>query len=398
MPELFLGNLEDGGIAKVQLRGNEFFLIADSCSSSIASLIAYSANESGIKCIVLDLDGSIISSIGEYFDVYDSTHIIYDSLSINVNPYIHAELVSSAYSYVLGLDSEGERILRSALYAIAMEEGEASPVAIAARIPIIEGFRATKKQDVEGAISSLRGLNVTGEQDAIAKLINGSCIVNFSSLPSYEFTRLGALLFMSKLLAILQNSDAPFSLLISNCCELILGSRIPRDLIRALLISRFCKVLSSCHKEFMAKSIIDLSSSIIFSSDSWNMQGDDKIPSNMLVLYDARTGSKRFFLPRYFEMRGRSLQKLSMNEEYDNNLRRAILEIVESSDSSTRVSIASILSSNYKHDKILREIDRLQAEGYIAFVKPSPGIEGPLMILKITELGKLALRELKGNG
>ena len=72
--------------------------------------------------------------------------------------------------------------------------------------------------------------------------------------------------------------------------------------------------------------------------------------------------------------------------------------MVASSEAATRTSVVSVLSPEYPAGVVASEVDRLQRDGCLAFVKFGQGRDSPSSVLTLMELGKKRLQELRNNG
>ena len=100
-------------------------------ANRLASLVAYACHQAGLKALVLDMDGGVATGLSGYIDEYDVSYFLYDSLRIEDNPIVHAQLLAGAYSTSLELSFEQEASLNAIAQIIANERGIASPSSLA---------------------------------------------------------------------------------------------------------------------------------------------------------------------------------------------------------------------------------------------------------------------------
>src|SRR6266576_6218476 len=70
-------------------------------ADQLAPLFAIACHETGLKALLLDMDGGVSDALSGYVDEYDASYFLYDSLRIEDNPIVHAQLIAGAYSTAL---------------------------------------------------------------------------------------------------------------------------------------------------------------------------------------------------------------------------------------------------------------------------------------------------------
>ncbi len=371
-------------------------------AKDLVSSLVYCLNETSTKICLVDLDGDISKALSGYIDTYDAGYVLHDSLVMGENAQFHALLISSAYSTVLDMPVEQEALLNSVVQALALETGEASPMAIAPLISSAEGFKGPDKNEVQGRLATLRLLDSAGDIGAVAQVVGSSCIVDFSKARHGELAEASAALFMAKMLSLPEGKAKPEVLFVTEAQRVFKAFRIPRHkstLRSALLSSPFGVVFSSSVGHALDRNIVDACATQFYSSEIWNALnlGQKTLP-NMFVMQDHTRGTVTPFVPREFEPLNGERKIGGELAPSDKGLALKILQIVSASDSATKTSMVSWLSSEYPPTEVAKEIGALQAEGSIVFMKPAQGTDSPSTVLRLTEIGKLNLREMMEHG
>src|SRR5690242_16814022 len=158
---LWLGYSQSGGAAEVrfdELKGR--MLLLGRHANEIAALFAYASHESGLKPIILDIDGHLSSQVSGYFAHYELQDVLYDLYRLNEeDERRHGELIASAYTAALDLTTEEEAILNGAMQQLALQDNMASPPVVYDALSGVEGFRGFYVDKLKGRIGTLKSLD-----------------------------------------------------------------------------------------------------------------------------------------------------------------------------------------------------------------------------------------------
>ena len=371
-------------------------------AQNVAATLVHSLVEASVRVAVIDVRGGLYPVLSGYLESYDASYVMHDSMLLGENGQLHARILASAYSTVLSLPSEQEDLLNSALQELALEEGEASPMAIVPMIGVVEGFKGPEKMELSGRIGTLRFVESTGEAGAVRKLLPSSFLVDFSGAKTGELAEASAAIFLSKLLSLADPSSWPEVLVINGAERLFRSYRIPRHssyLRTSVSGAGFGAVFAAESGPALDRTLVEVCPVRIYSGEVWNeMRGEPRALPNMFVMQDYRNGSVEAFIPREFEPRTKEERRGSGQGPAGTEVERRILELVASSEASTRTSVVSVLSPEYPAGAVAAEVDRLQRDGCVAFVKFGQGRDSPSSVLVLMELGKKRLQELRGSG
>jgi hypothetical protein len=383
--ELKLDDLK-GGIAMLGQGANQ-----------LAPLVAYACHDAGLRALLLDMDGGVSDSLSGYMDQYDVSYFLYDSLRIEDNPVVHAQLVAGAYSTSLELSFEQEASLNAIAQIIANERGVASPASLADLIQSPDSAKGRAVDRLRVRLEALRSLNLVGEKDAVKQILGKSAVLSFRNAGSPEASETAVALFLAKLLATMGGEErGPDVVILTEANRLFkerpVFRRNPRFLT-AFVSAHLPKVLASDAAYGLDKDYMDTCSVRILSSAAWNGTGRGGLvlTPNMFMLQNPSYGSSEVFVPREFEGRkGEAKTVVSPVPTADEELAKRILEEIAGYQGATRTSLVSFLSSEYDKDLLERTFDRLQAEGYIA-VTPQDRSGRTMHGLSITEKGRTIL-------
>ena len=371
-------------------------------AQEVAAAFVHSLLESSVRVGVVDIGGGLSSVMSGYVESFDASYVMHDSMLLGENGQLHARLLASAYSTVLNLPSEQEDLLNAALQESALEEGEASPMGIVPMIGVVEGFKGPEKVELSGRVASLRFIESTGEQGAVKKLLSSSFLVDFSGAKTGELAEASAAIFLAKLLSLADPSVWPDVLVVTGAERLFRSFRVPRhsSYLRTCVVGAGLGVVFAADSgHALDQLLVEGSPLRLYSGEMWNeMKGDPRALPNMFVIQNFANDSVEAFVPREFEPKAKQGKEGGAQASAGEEVERRILELVASSEAATRTSVVSVLSPEFPAGAVAGEVDRLQRDGCIAFVKFGQGRDSPSSVLVLMELGKKRLRELRGNG
>lgn len=369
-------------------------------ANRLAPLVAYACHDAGLRALLLDMDGGVSDSLSGYMDGYDVSYFLYDSLRIEDNPVVHAQLIAGAYSTSLELSFEQEASLNAIAQIIANERGVASPASLADLIQSPDSAKGRAVDRLRVRLEALRSLNLVGEKDAVRQILGKSAVLSFRNAGSPEAAETAVALFLAKLLAMLGGGDdneRPDVIILTEANRLFkerpVFRRNPRFLT-SFVSAPLPKVLASDAAYGLDKDYMDTCSVRILSSAAWNQSGRGGLvlTPNMFMFQNPSYGASEVFVPREFEGRkGEPKTGASLIPTGGEELARRILEEVDGYEGATRTSLVSFLSSEFDKDLLERTFDRLQGEGYIT-VTPQERSGRTIHGLSLTEKGRAFLR------
>jgi hypothetical protein len=344
-------------------------------ANRLAPLVALACHDAGLRALLLDMDGSVSDILSGYMDEYEVSYFLYDSLRIEENPVVHAQLIAGAYSTSLELSFEQEASLNAIAQIIANERGVASPASLADLIQSPDSARGRAVDRLRVRLEALRSLNLVGEKEAVKQILGKSAVLSFRNAGSPEAAETAVALFLAKLLAMLGaggDVQRPDVIILTEANRLFkerpVFRRNPRFLT-AFVSAPLPKVLASDAAYGLDKDYMDTCSVRILSSAAWNESGRGGLvlTPNMFMFQNPSYGSSEVFVPREFEgRRGETRTSASIVPTAGEELAKRILEEVAGYGGATRASMVSFLSAEFDKDLLERTFDRLQAEGYIA--------------------------------
>jgi hypothetical protein len=343
-------------------------------ANQLAPLVAYACHDAGLKALLLDMDGSVSDALSGYMDEYDVSYFLYDSLRIEDNPIVHAQLIAGAYSTSLELSFEQEASLNAIAQIVANERGVASPASLADLIQSPDAAKGRAVDRLRVRLEALRSLNLVGEKDSVRQILGKSAVLSFRNAGSPEASETAVALFLAKLLAMMGKEEigGPDVVILTEANRLFkerpVFRRNPRFLT-AFVSAPVPKVLASEAAYGLDKDYMDTCSVRILSSAAWNGTGRGGLvlTPNMFMFQNPSYGSSEVFVPREFEGRkGKTRTGASVVPTAGDELAKRILEEIAGFAGATRTSLVSFLSSEFDKDLLERTFDRLQAEGYIA--------------------------------
>ncbi|MDG6898779.1 MAG: hypothetical protein JRN24_03465 [Nitrososphaerota archaeon] len=402
--EVWLGYKLAGGrleIDPTEIDNN--IAVVGSGARDVTACLVHSMVESSFRVAVVDIGGGLAGVLSGYVDSYDATYVMHDSMLVDgEKAQLHARLLASAYSTVLNLPDWQDDLLNAALQEMALEEGEASPMGIIPMISVVEGFKGPDKIELAGRIGTLRFIESMGEVGAVRELLASSFLVDFSKARTSELARASAAVFLAKLLSWQDRSPRPDVVVINDAEQLFSSHRRSRHsgyLFDCLVGAPFGTVFGASVGPALDQLAVDASAVRLYSSEMWNAtRREPRVLPNMFVKQDWLSGSVEAFVPMEVEPRTRAEKTGAELAQADLEVERRILELVSSSEKLTRVSVVSVLSPEFQAEVVAREVDRLQREGCLAFVKMSAGTDSPSAELVVLESGRKRLQELRGGG
>jgi hypothetical protein len=371
-------------------------------AQGVAAALVHSLVESSVRVGVVDIGVGLSSIMSGYLESFGASYVMHDSMLLGENGQLHARLLASAYSTVLNLPSEQEDLLNAALQESALEEGEASPMGIVPMIGVVEGFKGPEKMELSGRVATLRFVESTGDPGAVRKLLSSSFIVDFSGAKTGELAEASAAIFLAKLLSLADPSAWPDLLVVTGAERLFRSFRVPRhsSYLRTCIVGAgFGVVFAADSGHALDQPLVEGCPLRLYSGDLWNeMKGEPRALPNMFVMQNFANDSVEAFVPREFEPRAKQAKEGGAQASVGEQVERRILELVLSSEAATRTSVVSVLSPEFPAGAVAAEVDRLQREGCLAFVKFGQGRDSPSSVLVLMELGKKRLGELRGSG
>ena len=371
-------------------------------ANQLAPLVALASHEAGLKTLVLDIGGSVSSQISGYMDEYPLAYFLYDSLRVDENASVHAQLIASAYASALELSFEQEASLNGLLQIIANERGIASPAALSVLIESPDAFKVkTRTVDKLGArLESLRSLNMTGDEGVIKPLFEKGAILNFRTAGSHEASEAAVGLFVAKLLALLDGDEAnrPDLVILTEANRLFKARPIFRKSQRFLtsfVTAPVAKILASDSPYGLDEDYLSTCAIRILSSATWNETSKDiLLTPNMFMFQNHPYGYEDAFIPRDFEPRkGEQKGTVPAESSEDEELALRVMEEIGAYQSVTRSSLISYLSSEFPKDALEKTFDSLQTEGFVTST-PQPAKSGRTMhTLSLTEKGRARLEQ-----
>jgi hypothetical protein len=371
---VWLGHAKSGGrlfLTKQDLDGGVCLL--GQSSSELGTHIAYACDEAGLKTLVLDIDGFASERISGHIVACHPSYFLYDAMKINgENPNFHAQLIASAYSTSLDLSFEQEAILGSVCQNLALEEGVASPLALAERLGEDASGNASKR--LRGRLNSLTSLSVVGEAEVTAKILSESAVLDFRESMNPEAAELSVALVIAKLLALARREKAvsPDVVVLLHANRLFKGRPIFRQnlrLLSAFVAERVAKVLASDVRYGLDERFLDAASMKIFSSGEWNDPRHEQILApGMFALSDDARGREVSFVPRAIEYKTGKVTKGAETRPDVPDLTMELLEAILTFGEGTRHSLVSYVAAAWPAADVERELERLVSEGYAQVV------------------------------
>ncbi|MDG7020656.1 MAG: hypothetical protein JRN23_01845 [Nitrososphaerota archaeon] len=401
---VWLGFTRNGGRFEVKLDDlkNGIAMMGQG-SNQLAGMAACACHEAGLKTLLVDLDGGASDGLSGYIDECDVSYFLYDSLRIEENPVVHAQMIAGAYSTALELSFEQEASLNSIAQIIANERGVASPASLADLIQSPDSAKGRAVDRLRVRLDALRSLNLVGEKHVVKRLVQKSAILSFRNAGSPEAAETAVALFLAKLIAVAGSGEVagPDVVVLTEANRLFkerpVFRRNPRFLT-AFVSSPLAKVLASDEAYGLDKEYMDTCSVRILSSAAWNGSGRGGLvlTPNMYMFQNPSYGSREVFVPREFERRkGTTLTVAPVAPDEDAMLARRILEEVSAFGGATRASLLSFLASEFDRDILERAFDRLQSEGYVA-VERQERSGRAIHTLSLTEKGRAVLGRRQG--
>ena len=398
----WLGYTSTGGrlsLSADDMRGGVCLL--GQSSSELAVLVAYSCLEAGMRTLVLDLTGFASDRISGYLRACDSSYFLYDTLKIDEeNPSFHAQLIASAYSTALDLSFEQEALAGGVAQHLALEDGVASPMALAERMES-EELSGNASKRLRGRLNALSTLSAVGEQGTLAKLAREGAILDFRESATPEIAELSACLVIAKLLALLwaKRAEGPDVVVVVQANRLFRGRPVFRQNMR--LLSTFvsdsvAKVLASDVRYGLDDRFLDTAAVKILSSEIWNDPRKARILApGVFAVWNSALGYEDTLIPRRVEFKPEHVTKGSAEGGEVRSDRLEILEAISTFGDSTRQSLVSYLAPGRTKESLEREIDRLLDEGLLETAGRRGRRDSSLTVLRLTAKGSEAL---KGGG
>jgi hypothetical protein len=390
---VWLGHAKSGGrlyLTKQDLDGGVCLL--GQSSSELGTHIAYACDEAGLKTLVLDIDGFASQRISGHVAAYHPSHFLYDAMKIDgENPNFHAQLIASAYSTALDLSFEQEAVLGSVCQSLALEEGVASPLALAERLGGEDSSGNASKR-LRGRLNSLVSLSVVGEAEVTSKILSESAVLDFRESMNLEVAELSVALVIAKLLALARREKpvSPDVVVLLHANRLFKGRPIFRQnlrLLSAFVAERVGKVLASDVRYGLDERFLDAASMKIFSSGVWNDPKNEQVLApGMFALRDDARGQEVSFVPRAIEYKTGKVTKGAEPKSVVPDLTMDLLEAISTFGEGTRRSLVSYISAAWPAADVERELEQLINEGYAQVVSKN-GSGSAHSVLRLTTKG-----------
>ncbi len=394
----WLGNSPTGGrlvLAADDMKGGVCVMGRD--SSELAVLVAYAADEAGLRTLVLDPQGFASGRISGRVPAYRPSYFLYDAVKMSgENPSFHAQLIASAYSTALDLSFEQEAALGAVCQELALEEGVASPLALAERMDSEDSGGASKR--LRGRLNALSFLNVVGEEGALSRLLADRAVLDFEDSLTAEAAELCAALVIAKLCSAAGagGQGLPDVVVFLQANRLFRSRPIFRQnqrLLTTFVSEPIGRVLASDVRYGLDDRFLDTAAVRILSSELWNDRRNSRVlaPGMFALRNDAR-GSEETFVPRSIAYSKGVVLAGTQPEGGGPSLTREILDTISSFGNSTRRSLVSYLAPERGREQVETEIDRLLREGYVETVSRKARKDSPQAALRLTAKGEDALR------
>lgn len=355
-------------------------------ASLAACWLALECSRKDRRIVVVDLSGIATDTISGYLRTLDVVSFIPDILKIPEGGIECASCVSSLLSNVLSLPRNQRLILRSAILQIARESGYVTPSSIFDTVDLIDGFRATEKEEVEGKVATFGQIEIFSGEAVLESIVESSCIVSFSSIKNPHLEDFLACMLTSRVAVMLH--DVPDAVLFITGVERLLDFFSPA---RDIFFERY--FLSGKHGKVLATSWANFQNN---SGKAFVEMSDSGLPlGSLLVEIGGRSTSAPIFaiIP---DRKVTKPERLLVEKVQGGDIVHEILNAVSSSSNATRESIVSWLSAEYPRELVVQELDRLISERFLVLTRLDE--RGKLLALKLTELGKKELEEMEGNG
>lgn len=411
-PSIWLGYEPTGGRVSLRLDDlNQRLLVAGQRSDDLSALIAYACQESGLRMLILDTNGTVSEEVSGYMEHYDYNCLLYDAFQVEEEESTrHGQLIAAAYAAALGLDSEEEAIVNAGLQKLAIQDNRASPDVLFDAMDSVEGFRGFYVDKIKGRVGALKFLE-SAENESLRSLLplSGS-IVSFATAIYPQVREVVPAVFLAKLLAILPRANVRPDIIMLTGAQRVFGG-LPRvkhreRLLAEVLDSRMTFVLATGQMHALSQSVVESFPNKILSSDAWNNRVEnrwrehfhDPILPNASVIVDGHYGHQRTFIARSFEARFQRAKTSPKATEgsrgRDSELMRVILEDIRRYETPTRTSIIEFLSAEFGIGAVESELDALFAEGCVKLEtrESKPGGHA-MLVYVITPRG---LRVLEG--
>jgi hypothetical protein len=396
---VWLGHLKSGG--RLQLGVHDLqggICLLGRASNELATTIAYACDEAGLNTAVVDAEGFSTRRISGRAAAYQPSYFLYDVMKMDdENPNFHGQLIASAYSTSLDLSFEQEAALGAVCQSLALEEGIASPIALAERLEGEDaGGNASKR--LRARLNSLSSLSIVGEAGVTVKALAGSAIFDLSSSMTPEVAELSAALIIAKLLALARRKEpvGPDVLVLLHANRLFKGRPIFRQnlrLLSAFVAHPVARVLASDIRYGLDDRFLDTSATKILSSDVWNGPGKEQmLAPGMFAMRDGSRGFETVFVPRTIEHKAGKPIAGTQPQTDDSSLVRDILDTVSVFGDGTRHSLVSYLATGRPAAAVERELERLINEGYVLVVTKKEKGMSPRSVLKLSAKGTAYLK------
>ncbi|HUH99438.1 MAG TPA: hypothetical protein VLY65_00200 [Nitrososphaerales archaeon] len=374
-------------------------------SNDLAPLVALACEEAGMRALIIDIGGVVSSRLSGYIDEYAPAYFLYDSLRMEENAPVHAQLAASAYACTLDLSFEQEATLNSVMQIVANEKGIASPIAIADLIQSPDTAKARTIDKVRLRLEALRSLNVVGDIDVVRAILEKSAILNFRGTGSPEAAETAAALFIVKLIALMDEGEAPAPdvIILTEANRLFKARPVFRKSQRFL--TSFVslpspKILASEIPYGLDEDFLDTCPIKILSSAAWNESSKGLLLTpNMFMFQNHPFGYSEAFIPRSFEPRkGERKGSVPVDASEDADLATRVMQEIGTYQSVTRSSLIAFLSSEFPREALERVFDRLQNEGLVTSAPQAAksGSGRTMHMLSLTDKGRSTLRTQPG--
>ena len=398
--ELWLGYSHEGGRTTLDVGGpGNKVLLLGSQADDLARIMALSAKESGIRPVILDLNGRLANGLSGHFDTFDYRAFLYDSFRLEEPEAWHSQLAAAAYSVALDLSSEEEAIVNSAMQVVASDSTMLSPISLHDVLGKVEGFRGFYVDKLSGRIGALRLFDAVDDQ-RFDRLLQGDVILDFRGAPYPQAAELAAALFLAKVLTMEHARGVEGGFLLMNEAHRIFRSS-PRPLHSNRLLSHLvgmsaANALASSHPAHISPLLLQSFQVRVYSSDAWHSQPrqDRRVLPGTFVLDDRRSGRSEEFVPRRVMVKTADYVPGRSGRYPAPELTARLLEEIDRFPFSTPESIVQYIAPEFLPADITGTLVRLEKQGGV-IVEPKDSGSGKVFAYTLTGRGRKLLQELR---
>lgn len=400
LQELWLGYGHGGGRTTLGVGGpGNKVLLLGSQSDDLARTVALSAKESGMRPVVLDLNGLLASSLSGHFETFDYRAFLYDSFRLGEPEAWHSQLAAAAYTVALDLSSEEEAIVNSAMQVVASEGTMLSPISLYDVMGKVDGFRGFYVDRLSGRIGALKLFDAVDDQ-SFDRLLRGDIVLDFHSAPYPQAAELAAALFLAKAVTMEHAKGLDGGLLIMNEAHRLFRSS-PRPLHSNRLLSHLvgmsaANVLASSHPAHTSPLLLQSFPVRVYSSDAWHSRPRraGRVLPGTFVLDDLRDGRSEPFVPRRVMAKAADYVAGRPGRYPAPELAARLLEEIDRFQFSTPESIVQYVAPEFLPADVTTTLASLEKQACI-IVEPKDSGSGRVFSYTLTDKGRKLLKELR---